>query len=148
MVKEQSAMEEKINTMDQSYKERMKAQATNRNTKEHSFIIGDYVLVRQQKQNKWTPPYETTLYNITEISGPQITARRTTDGRIVKWHRDKFKLANAIMEHQGNLDDNNDQEHNWREELLHNITQDEPEPALAPACETPKQIPPSPAKRQ
>ena len=52
------------------------------------------------------------------------------------------------MEHQGNLDDYNNQEHNWREELLRNITKDEPEPALAPACETPKQRPPSPAKRQ
>ena len=55
----------------------------------------------------------------------------------MKRHSNKFKLANTIMEHQGNIDDNNDQDHNWREELLRNITQDEPEPALAPVCETP-----------
>ncbi len=53
------------------------------NTKEHDFSIGEYVLLKQQKRNKWSTAYEPAFYIIYKINGSSISARRVTDGREV-----------------------------------------------------------------
>ena len=77
--KERSKQDESIDEKDRRYKEKMKREGAN--IKEHNFILGDYVLLRQRKSNKWSTPYEPVFYTVTKISGSTITARRITDGR-------------------------------------------------------------------
>ena len=47
-----------INKKDKQFKERTGQQSTNRNTREHNFVVGDYVLLKQMKRHKWSSAYE------------------------------------------------------------------------------------------
>ncbi|PFX14222.1 hypothetical protein AWC38_SpisGene21635 [Stylophora pistillata] len=86
------------------------------NTKEHNFIVGDYVLLKQKKVNKWSTAYEPIFYTIIRISGSTITARRVTDRREICRDSSHSKLANAIM-HEGGKGGHCE---DWRETLLVN----------------------------
>ena len=66
---------------DRQYKEKMADEDGSR--KEHNFVVGDHVLLRQRKRNKWLTPYEPVFYTVVKVSGSAITARRITDGREV-----------------------------------------------------------------
>ena len=87
--KERSKQDESIDEKDRRYKEKMKREGAN--IKEHNFILGDYVLLRQRKSNKWSTPYEPVFYTVTKISGSTITARRITDGREICRDSSQFK---------------------------------------------------------
>ena len=63
------------------------------NVKEHNFILGDYVLIKQRRWDKWSTPYEPVFYTVTKISGSTITARRITDGREICRDSGQLKLA-------------------------------------------------------
>ena len=67
-------------------------------------ILGDYVLVKQPKRNKWSTAYEPTFYNVTRIDGSKITARRVTDGRIISRDASHFKLANSVIDSHDDTD--------------------------------------------
>ena len=54
---------------------KIKSNAENKNTKTHDLAIGDYVLVEQDKMNKWTAPYESTAYIVHEIRGSSFGHR-------------------------------------------------------------------------
>ena len=41
-----------------SARAKMKERRENSNTKETRLIVGDHVLVKQQKRNKWSTPYK------------------------------------------------------------------------------------------
>lgn len=86
------------------------------NTKEHNFIVGDYVLLKQKKVNKWSMAYEPIFYTIIRISGSTITARRVTDRREICRDSSHSKLANTIM-HEGGKGEHCE---DWRETLLVN----------------------------
>lgn len=94
---EQNPEDERMNAKDGNYKQKMKENSENRNTRKTLLILGDYVLVKQTKRDKWTTPYEPTIYTVTEIKGSQVTARRITDGRIVCRDASFFKLVNAVV---------------------------------------------------
>ena len=89
--------DQKINERDKHYKNKIKYQAENRNTREHNFKIGDYVLVVQTKRDKWTTVYEPAFYIVFRINGSTINARRVTDGREICRDASKFKLANQLV---------------------------------------------------
>lgn len=76
-LKERSEQDDLIDEKDRLYK-KMRCGGTN--TREHNFILGDYVLLKQKKVNKWSTTYESIFYTIIRISGSTITARRVTDG--------------------------------------------------------------------
>ena len=78
--------------------------------------MGDHVLLRQRKRNKWSTPYEPVFYTVIKISGSAITARRIKDGREVQRDASQFKLANVLM-YQENVDESGQSE-DWRETLL------------------------------
>ena len=86
-----------IDRRDAVYKQKMKQQREGRKTRENNLLLGDYVLVKQPKKNKWSTPYEPVFYVVCSIHGSQITARRVTDGRTVCRDASQFKLANAII---------------------------------------------------
>ena len=89
--------EEDMDKRDSEYKEKIKKSKENRNTKDHHFIVGDYVLLKQTKKNKWTTAYEPNFYKIYRIDGSSIAARRQMDGREVYRDASKFKLANSVI---------------------------------------------------
>ena len=74
-----------------------------RHTKEHKFISGDHVLLKQKKTNKWSTVYEPAFYIITRVDGSSITARRIKDGRQVYRDASQYKLVNnsLILENRG-----------------------------------------------
>jgi len=88
---------EEINQRDKDYKEKIKTQRENRNTRPHNIIKGDCVLVEQNKRNKWSLPYEPSFYTVTEVNGSAVTARRLSDGRTITRDGSKFKIANHLM---------------------------------------------------
>ena len=72
-----------MNKRDRCYKQKIKDNAENKNTRRHRLAIGDHVLLEQKKVNKWTSPYEYKPYIVFKIKGSSIWARRITDGRVV-----------------------------------------------------------------
>ncbi|CAC5419044.1 unnamed protein product [Mytilus coruscus] len=46
--------DKKMNERDKCHKDNIKHQVENRNTREHNFKIGDYVLLEQNKRDKWS----------------------------------------------------------------------------------------------
>nr|XP_006814683.1 PREDICTED: uncharacterized protein K02A2.6-like [Saccoglossus kowalevskii] len=114
-------------------RQRLKRSAENRNTKAYNFVVGDYVLVKQHKKNKWTTAYEPAFYIIYRIDGSSIAGRRITDGRETYRDASKFKLVNAVVQnidegqqipltHNKELDSED-----WREQLLLMTNQEEQE---------------------
>ena len=66
-------------------------------TRQNNLLLGDYVVVKQPRKNKWSTLYEPVFYVVCSILGSQITARRVTDGRTVCRDASQFKLANAVI---------------------------------------------------
>lgn len=87
-----------INERDRLYKERVKQNAENRNTKKHNFKVGDQVLLEQAKRNKWSSFYEPDIYIVYRINGSTISARRMRDGREVCRDSSYFRLADVSPE--------------------------------------------------
>ena len=113
--RERSEQDDLIDEKDRVYKEKMRRDGVN--IKEHNFCVGDYVLLRQKKVNKWSTAYEPIFYTVIRISGSTITARRVTDGREITRDSSQFKLANAIMHEEGAKGGDSE---DWREKLLMN----------------------------
>ena len=100
-----------ISAWDQQYKTNMKRQRENKNTREHRLIVGDYVLVKQRKVNKYSTPFEPNFYIVTNVEGSRVTARRWKDGREITRDGSQFKLANnAITEIAGREDTEEERE--------------------------------------
>ena len=70
----------------------------NRNFKEHNFAIGDHVLLKQSKRNKWSTAYEPAFYVVTRVDGSSIASRRIKDGREVYRDASQYKQANMLIE--------------------------------------------------
>ena len=101
--------EEEINQKDKKYKEKIKARRENRNTRQNNIILGDNVLVAQEKRTKWTLPFEPNFYIVIGINGSSVTARRINDGRIITRDASKFKIANHLFHDD---DENNNAQRN------------------------------------
>ena len=112
--KERSSRDKMMDEKDRQYKEKMADEG--RSSKEHNFVVGDHVLLRQRKRNKWSTPYEPVFYTVIKISGSAITARSITDGREVQRDASQFKLANVLMYQESVNEDG--QSEDWRETLL------------------------------
>ena len=93
-----------IDHRDAEYKQRMKQQREGK-TSENNLLLGDYVLVKQPKRNKWSTPYEPVFYAMCSIQGTQIMARRVTDGRTVCRDASQFKLQSwtKLVETHGSV---------------------------------------------
>ena len=86
-----------IDRRDAEYKQKMKQKREGRKTRENNLLLGDYVLLKQPRKNKWSTPYKPEFYIVYSICGSQITARRVTDGRTICRDASQFKLANAVI---------------------------------------------------
>ena len=90
--------EKEINERDKCYKEKIKHKAENRNTRKHDFKIRDYVLLEQNKRDKWSTAYEPVFCNIFVINGSTVGARRVSDGREIHRYASQYKLAIALIQ--------------------------------------------------
>ena len=109
---------------DAEYKAIFKRNKENRSTKEHSFMVGDYVLLKQQERNEWTTAYEPNFYLIYQIDGSSVGARRIIDGREIYRDASRFKLANNIVNNDSKAKELNSrsseeikEDETWREDL-------------------------------
>ncbi|CAH3188197.1 unnamed protein product, partial [Porites lobata] len=95
-----------------------------KNTKEHTLIIGDHVLMKRKKTNKWSTAFEPALYIVTWVDGSSIAPLRITDGRDVYQDASPFKLANALLENdptQEIRDQGTESDHaDWRQDIFIN----------------------------
>ena len=99
-------MEREITKRDREYKQNWDNQHRHPKVENHRFKIGDRVLLKKRKQNKWSSAFEKEFYSITGISGSTIEAKRKSDGRTMRRDASKFKLLYGAR--------NRD----WRERLL------------------------------
>ncbi|KAK3726579.1 hypothetical protein QZH41_011039 [Actinostola sp. cb2023] len=65
-----------------------------RHTQPHDIQVGDSVLVRQEKRNKFTTPFEPVLYTVISVNRSMITAHRTTDEREITRNSSHYKKVN------------------------------------------------------
>ena len=99
---------------------KIKSNAENKNTKTHDLIFGDYVLVEQDKVNKWTVSYESTVYMVHKIRGSTIMACRVTDGQVVCLNSTFFKYIDQPRKSKGPEEKEREKQRpdNWREAVL------------------------------
>ena len=72
-----NALDKSVEHHDQQQQQRMKEYADQRRqSKQTTFNIGDYVLVQQQKHNKFTPNFNPKPLCVTKVKGTMITAER------------------------------------------------------------------------
>ncbi|CAC5359615.1 unnamed protein product [Mytilus coruscus] len=80
-----------IRETDKRKKDKMKNYAdTRRNAEPSDLKIGDTVLVRQDKQNKLSTPYNSKPYKIVERNGTMLTAKRD-DGHMITRNSSFYK---------------------------------------------------------
>ena len=99
-------MEREITNRDKEYKRKWESQHRHPKVKKHRFKMGDRVLLKKRKHNKWSSAYEKEYYRITDISGSAIEARRKSDGRTIRRDASKFRLLREATDT------------GWRERLL------------------------------
>ena len=99
-------MEREITNTDKEYKKNWDKYHRHPVCKEHKLKIGEKVLLKRRKQNKWSPAHEKEYYVIIEMHGSSIKAKRNTDGRTLVRDSSKFKRFFTDMDG------------NWRKRLL------------------------------
>ena len=104
--KDYNKMEKEITFRDKQYKMRWDKQHRHPKCEEHRFKVGDKVLLKKRKVNKWSTAHEKDIYVIIEIHGSTITARRKSDGRTISRDSSKFKRLRESRDES------------WRERLL------------------------------
>ena len=107
-----------VDDRDKEYKMKIKNNAENNNTKRHDLVVGDYVLVEQDKVNKWTAPYESAAYIVHKIRGSTIWARRETDGQEVCRNSTFFKYIPRKSKGPEEKEREKRRPDNWRETVL------------------------------
>ena len=93
-VTDQNEKDQLIDQHDKQYKDNMRSQR--RNSKEHNFKVGDIVLVKQRKHNKWSTAFEPAFYSVIKIQGSAIFIHRNRDGRELCRDASHLKMANQL----------------------------------------------------
>lgn len=105
-VAQPAADDDNVRARDAKSKQKMKEYADQRAHAKTSIIEkGDTVLLRQEKQNKLSSPFEGTPYTVQQRKDSMIIATRTSDGREVTRNASHFKkfipssetLSDAVM---------------------------------------------------
>lgn len=84
---------------DMLYKDKMKRSGLNIN--EHSFMLRQYVRLKQKKGQMVTSVHEPLYYTVINVSGCSTTGGGLTDGTTICRDSRHLKLANAIMHENG-----------------------------------------------
>ena len=108
------SVSEEVVSNDRKAKQKMKTYADkSRKTAGHEIKVGDTVLVRQRKRNKFSTPFESTPYMVEKIKGTMITASRITDNRKLTRNSFYFKRWNSSTLEDDQEVINNGQDQEW-----------------------------------
>ena len=99
-------MERQISKRDKEYKKKWSKQHRQPACRKSYFEVGDKVLLKRRKINKWSTSHEKENYVIVGVNGSAIRARRKSDGRTITRDASKFKLLKMPRDEY------------WRERLL------------------------------
>ena len=91
-------MEREITNRDKEYKQKWDNQHRHPKVEKHKFKIGDRILLKKRKQNKWSSAFEKEPYSIIGISGSTIETKRKSDGRTMQRDVSKFKLLHEARQ--------------------------------------------------
>ena len=92
-------IDQQVRENDRNGKEKMKMNADKFNhAKEHTILVGDTILVRQQKKNKLSTRFDPEPYQVTRVKGTMVTATRLT--RNISF----FKKISPQQPHQQDTD--------------------------------------------
>lgn len=80
-------METDIKKRDKEYKKKWNKHHRHPLCKEHKFKIGNKLLLKRRKLNKWSPTHEKEYFRIIGIQDSSIRARRNSD-----WHTVRIKV--------------------------------------------------------
>ena len=94
---------QQVRENDRNGKEKMKINADKFNhAKEYTILIGDTVLVRQQKKNKLSKRFDPEPHQVTRMKGTMVTATR--QGHYVTRNISFFKKISPQQSHQQDTD--------------------------------------------
>ena len=65
-----------INQHDRESMTKVKSSAQNKNTRPRNINLGDHILLKQMKKNKYSAAFEQAFYIVYRINGSSIAARR------------------------------------------------------------------------
>ena len=99
-------METQITRRDIEYKKKWDNHHRHPICRKSNFKVGEKVLLKRKKINKWSAAHEREYYMIVGVNGSAIKARRKSDGRIITRDASKFKRLKEP------------QDEHWRERLL------------------------------
>ena len=83
-----------VREYDRMKKEKMKKNA-DRNTKDRVINVDDWVLVRQQKKNKYSTPFSPTPYKVIQKKGTMFTVKNPSNGHVITRNISFFKVLSA-----------------------------------------------------
>ena len=96
-------------------------------TLRHNFVVGDHVLLKQKKRNKWSSAYEPAFYTIIQTNRSSIAACRITvmHEKCIEIQAMQFKIVNALIQ-DNTREKRDDREEKptaevWRERILLNV---------------------------
>ena len=159
-----SKMEKEITDKDRQYKKKWDDQHRHPKTKEHEFMVGEKVLLKKKKENKWSTAYEHEHYTVTEVDGSSIQAKRKSDGRTVyrdaskfkkfhendeKWRERLLSIPEKMQRQQQNTNNQPDEHHNINPNDVPTVRDDtesgreaaeEPIPRLRPTRHQPRRL--------
>ena len=99
----------KAKAADQRNKAKIKYYGDRHNhAKRREWKLGSKVLVKQQKENKFTTFYEAEPYTVVGINGSAITAKRDSDGRIVMRNSSHYKQIKVPVKMSQSVDEQDD----------------------------------------
>ena len=105
----QSDIDSKVKRNDKQAKERMKSYADKKSRAKVSDIkVGDIVLIRQRKQNKWSTKFDPSPFYVVRRKGTMITAIR--NGKYVSRNVSYFKKIDSSIIVGSDITDEDDDE--------------------------------------
>ena len=96
-------IDQQVRENDWNGKEKINMNADKFNhAKEHTILVGDTVLIRQQKKNKLSARFDPEPYQVTRVKGTMVTATRP--GHYVTRNISFFKKISPQQSHRQDTD--------------------------------------------
>ena len=112
-MREVAKLDELVRDQDREKKSKMKDYADRaRNAEENSLVVGDKVLLKQQRLNKWTTPFESQPYELIDkcgnrvlVESPERTQYRRNTTHVKLYHEREKQLSGSFREEQPVLEE-------------------------------------------
>ena len=107
-LREVAKLDEEVRDRDRDKKGKMKEYADRtRDAEGNSLVVGDKVLLKQQRLNKWTTPFESRLYELIDkrgnsvlVESPEGTQYKRNTTHVKLYHEREKRLSGSLPEEQ------------------------------------------------